>query len=243
MYRAVRALGLAASVVLAAACGGDDESGESTDAAETSAIAGDGPAFALMRGADTLLVEQFTLTGNRVSGMMRDPSGSSIAYETVHATDGGDRSMSLTMRSTGPRAAPPLVSTFTMRGDSVWLETSQGDSTVRQGDQVPGGALPYMSPSMGMMSLVVQSARSIVGDSGQVTLLAASVSQAPVVVSPLIFWQGDTAWVIGDQMNQFKLVFSNGQLVSVENAPQQMRAVRVTAGTAAPAETASTPQP
>ena len=44
-------------------------------------------------------------------------------------------------------------------------------------DAITAGALPYMSPSMGMMALVAQSARGIVGDSGQVTLLAASVAR------------------------------------------------------------------
>ena len=146
---------------------------------------------------------------------MQAPTGESIEYETQHATDGGERTMRLTMRGVGPRAAAPLVSTFTLRGDSAWLETARGDSTIRTGDQITAGALPYMSPSMGMMLLLVQTARTLVGDSGQVPLLAASVSQAPVVVSPLIYWRADTAWVIGDQMNQFKLVFSNGELMTV----------------------------
>ena len=204
---------------------------------------GDGPSFALMRGQDTLLIEEFTLNGNRVSGTMRDPSGSSIEYQTSHATDGGERTMQIMLRPANPEAGPPIVSTFTLRGDSAWLQVQRGDSTIRNGDQVQAGALPYMSPSMGMMALVARSAREIVGDSGQVPLLAASIGMDPVVVSPLILWRADTAYVIGDAMNQFKLVFSNGELVSAENAPQQMRAVRrdgaaTPAPAAAPASTA-----
>ena len=246
MYRSVRALGLAACVALLAGCGGDDDGQEQgTDAAQGGRagemVAGDQPAFALVRGQDTLLVEQFTLSGNRVSGTMRDPSGSSIEYQTIHGAAGGERTMQITMRPSNPAAGPPIVSMFTLRGDSAWLQTTRGDSTIRNGDSVQSGALPYMSPSMGMMALVVQSARAMVGDSGQVPLLAASVSMDPVLVSPLVYWRADTAWVIGDAMNQFKLVFANGQLVSAENAPQQMRAVLLSGSTATPAAPPANP--
>jgi len=227
------ALALAASIALLAACGDDEgDAGQAGDNAEPAAIDESASAFALVRGADTLLVEQYTLSGNRVSGTMRDPQGSSVEYQTIHATDGGERSMQITLRSANP-ADIPIISRFTLRGDSAWLETARGDSTIRTGDQISAGALPYMSPSMGMMSLVAQTARSAVGDSGQVALLAASISQNPVLVSPLIYWRADTAFVIGDAMNQFKLVFANGQLQSAENAPQQMRFVRISGEAAA----------
>ena len=248
MHRKARAIGLAACVALLAACGGDDDGQENGPGAEpgSGTAEANSPMFALVRGQDTLLVERYTLSGNRVSGAMHDPSGSSVEYQTIHSTDGSERSMQITLRPANASAAPPIISTFTLRGDSAWLETMRGDSTVRTGDAVQAGALPYMSPSMGMMSLVAQTARSMVGDSGQVTLLAASVSQNPVLVSPLVYWRGDTAWVIGDAMNQFKLVFQNGELMSAENAPQQMRFVRVTsdpfANRAAPAPGATAPQ-
>jgi hypothetical protein len=232
MHRSVFAL--AATIALLAACGGDDEGDAGQPGVDEGAatVSGDGPAFALVRGADTLLVEQYTMSGNRVSGTMRDPQGSSVEYQTIHATDGGERSMQITLRSANP-ADIPIISRFTLRGDSAWLETARGDSTIRTGDVVTAGALPYMSPSMGMMSLVALTARNAVGDSGQVALLAASISQNPVLVSPLIFWRADTAFVIGDAMNQFKLVFANGELMSAENTPQQMRFVRISAEEAA----------
>ncbi len=232
MLRSVRAPCLVACVALVAACGDEENEGAPRPGASTAEMAGagEGLAFALVRGADTLLVERYTLEGNRVRGTMRDPSGSAVEYETIHATDGGERSMRITMYPANPNAGPPVVSMFTMRGDSAWLESARGDSTQRMGDAVPANALPYMSPSMGMMALVVQSARAMVGDSGRVPLLAASVSQNPVVVSPLIYWRADTAYVIGNDANRFRLVFSNGELMAGENAPQQMRSVRLPPG-------------
>ena len=227
------AVALAASIALLAACGDDEgDAGRTGESAQPAAIDENASAFALVRGEDTLLVEQYTLSGNRVSGSLRDPQGSSVEYQTIHATDGGERSMQITLRSANPSDIP-IISRFTLRGDSAWLETARGDSTIRTGDQISAGALPYMSPSMGMMSLVAQTARSAVGDSGQVALLAASISQNPVLVSPLIYWRADTAWVIGDALNQFKLVFANGALQSAENAPQQMRFVPISAQAAA----------
>ena len=244
MHRSLKAIGLAACIALLGACGGDEsgEPGQDGPDGETQAgVEGGAPTFALVRGTDTLLIEQYTLTGNRVRGIMRDPTGSSVEYQTIHATDGGERTMQVTLRSSNPQAEPPILSTFTLRGDSAWLETTRGDSTIRNGDAVGAGALPYMSPSMGMMSLVVQSARALVGDSGQVTLLAASVRQNPVLVSPLVTWRADTAWVRGDAMNQFKLVFSNGELMSAENTPQQMRFVRVDPSAIEPRAAAAPP--
>lgn len=236
MPRPFSAIPLAACLLLLVACGGDDAEDDSTggNALGTSEMAGEGdaPAFALVRGTDTLLVERYTLDGNRVSGVMRDPSGSSVEYETIHSTSGAERSMRVTMRPADPSSGPPVVSTFTLRGDSAYLTHLRGDSTVRQADVVPANALPYLSPSMGMMVLVVRSARALVGDSGQVALLAASISQNPVVVNPLIYWRGDTAWVIGNDQNQFRLVFADGRLVSAENPPQQMRSVLLQAGIA-----------
>lgn len=239
MYRRFRAALPAVCLILLGACGDDDAAEDGMRGASralgTAEMAGEGdaPAFALVRGQDTLLVERYTLQGNRVSGIMRDPSGSRVEYETTHSTSGGERTMRVTLHPADPASGPPIVSMFTLRGDSVHLTNSVGDSAVRQADAIQPNALPYLSPSMGMMALVVQSARTLVGDSGQVPLLAASVSQPPVVVSPLVLWRGDTAWVIGNEQNQFRLVFSEGRLVGAENAPQQMRSIRLQGGIAA----------
>lgn len=236
MQRSVPALGLVVCLALLGACGDDDGAGDGADERVGSDAVGgaaaDSPAFALVRGRDTLLVERYTLSGNRVSGSMRDPTGSSVEYESLHSTSGGERSMRVVMRAADP-SAPPIVTTFTMRGDSAHMRLQRGDSTIDQSDAAPANALPYLSPSMGMMALVVQSAREMMGDSGRVSLLAASVSQNPVVVQPRFFWRGDTAWVVADQMNQFRLIFENGELMSAENAPQQIRAVRLPAGAGA----------
>ena len=234
MQRSVRAFGLVACLLLLAACGDEDGAEEQAPgdgrALDTGSMAGEGssPAFALVRGEDTLLVERYTMADDRVSGTMRDPSGSSVEYETTHSTSGGERSMRIVLRASDP-AAPPIVTTFTLRGDSVHMRLERADTAIQQSDAMPASALPYLSPSMGMMALVLKSAREIIGDSGQVSLLAASVSQNPVVVRPRFEWRADTAWLIADAMNQFRLVFQDGELMSVENAPQQIRAVRLPA--------------
>lgn len=229
MYRGIGVAALAAVATLFGACGGDDGvPAQSADAAADTgpaAAAGSSPAFALVRGEDTLLVESYTLSGDRVSGTLRDPGGSTVDYEASHGRDGAESTMRLTLDPASPQDGPAILSTFTIRGDSAWLETSRGDSTLRHGDTIEEGALPYLSPSIGMMALVAQSARATVGDSGQVTLLAASLGQPPMVVSPVVFWRADTAFITANEANRFRLVFSNGQLVSAENPPLGLRTV------------------
>lgn len=235
MFRSMRTPAVLA--LLLVACGGDDDAPTTDRAGVGQPAAPESPTFALVRGQDTLLVEQFTVDGQRVSGTMRDPTGSAVEYEATYGAGDGESTMRVTLRSADP-ATPSIVWAFTIRGDSVFAETSRADSTVRSGDTIARGALPYMSPSMGLMSMVARSARATVGDSGQVTLLAASVSQPPMAVTPMVVWRADTAWVVGDEINQFRLTFANDRLVSAEMPRMQMRSVRV--GGAAPA--ASQPQ-
>lgn len=236
MFRSIRTPALVA--LLLVACGGDDDAQTTDQTGPAQPAAPENPAFALVRGQDTLLIEQFTIDGQRVSGTMRDPTGSAVEYDATYGANGLESSMRVTMRA-ADAAAPPIVWAFTIRGDSVFAETTRADSTVRSGDTIARGALPYMSPSMGLMSMVARSARTAIGDSGQVTLLAASVSQPPMAVTPQIYWRADTAWIISDDVNQFRLTFSNDRLVSAEMPRMQMRAVRVGAP-AAPAQPAPT---
>ena len=237
MFRSIRTPVLIA--LLLVACGGDDDAPAADDTGAVEPAAPETPTFALMRGQDTLLIERFTVEGNRVTGTMRDPTGSAVEYDATYGAGGAESAMRVTLRAAND-AAPPIIWAFTIRGDSVFAETTRADSTVRSGDTIARGALPYMSPSMGLMSMVARSARAAVGDSGIVTLLAASVSQPPMSVAPQVMWRGDTAWVISDQLNQFRLTFSNDRLVSAEMPRMQMRAVRV--GAAGTAAGASAPQ-
>lgn len=226
MFRSIRTTTVLA--LLLAACGGDDDARTTEQTRADQPAAPESPAFALVRGQDTLLIEQFTIDGNRVTGTMRDPVGSAVEYDATFGANGAESSMRVTMRAVEPEA-PPIVWAFTIRGDSVFAETTRADSTVRSGDTIARGALPYMSPSMGLLSMIARSARTTVGDSGQITLLAASVSQPPMAVTPQIYWRADTAWIINDELNQFRLTFSNDRLVSAEMPRMQMRSVRVTA--------------
>ena len=240
MHRSVATLGLMACLGLGA-CGDDEPDGgpAARDGAGTgSELTAGETSLALVRGADTVMVERYTLAGDRVSGTMTDPNGGSVQYEAVH-TAGGERSMRITVNSGGSQAGQPAagatVTTFTLRGDSAFMRREPGDSIAMRGERVPAGTLPYMSPSIGMMALLVQSARGVVGDSGQVPLLAVSAGQEPMVVEPVIRWSADTAWVSGNPSSRFRLVFAGGRLVSAENPPQQVRAVLAPAGGEAPA--------
>ena len=240
MFRSIRTPAHALLLVLLVACGDDDGAQTTDETATEQPAAPETPAFALVRGQDTLLVEQFTIDGDRVTGTMRDPTGSAVEYDATYGADGAS-SMRVTLRAVDP-AAPAIVWAFTVRGDSVFAETSRADSTIRSSDTITRGALPYMSPSMGLMSMVARSARRAVGDSGQVTLLAASVNQPPMAVTPQIYWRADTAYIVGDEINQFRLTFANDRLVSAEMPRMQMRAVRI--GAPAPARpAASAPAP
>ena len=237
MFRSIRTPAILA--LLLAACGGDDDGNTADEARTEQPAAPATPSFALIRGQDTLLIEQFTVDGNRVTGAMRDPVGSAVEYDATFGSNGAESSMRVTLRAVEPEA-PPVVWAFTIRGDSVFAETTRADSTVRSSDTIARGALPYMSPSMGLLSMIARNARATVGDSGQVTLLAASVSQPPMAVSPQIYWRADTAWVINDEINQFRLTFSNDRLVAAEMPRMQMRSVRVAAAAQA-RPSASTP--
>lgn len=245
MSRRLLLLPLSLGIALLGACGGDDADEQAASPAAdrpdmTLDGEGEGRSFALVRARDTLLVERYTREGNRVQGVMRDPTGGRVEYETVHGGAGEESTMRISVTPAGPAPTAPMVSVFTLRGDSVILTHERPDSSEVQRESLPAGTLPYMAPSIGMMDLLVHSARGIAGDSGQVGLLAASLSQNPVHVRPLVMWRGDTAWVIGNEMNQFRLVYENGELASFQNDPQQMRGVPLT-GTVDAAPAAAPP--
>jgi hypothetical protein len=91
---------------------------------------------------------------------------------------------------------------------------------------VADNVLPLFTASMGMWELFARFVRSTSGDSAQQAILAVAPGQGDMIVSPLVVWQADTAWIVGGQNLRFKLVFQDGRAVSFEDPAQNIRYVR-----------------
>lgn len=117
------------------------------------------PMLMLMRGEDTITVEQFRRLPGRLDVEMVDRTSKlrlSLAL-TLTPTAGVPRIETQARRADGPADGPPLqAATLVMTGDSVIVEIGGRDGTVRtQRLGTRAGALPYVNPSFAILEIAV----------------------------------------------------------------------------------------
>lgn len=141
------------------------------------AAAQESGAYVIRLGRDTVVVDQFTRSGNRIEGTLvsRTPRTSVRAYIAELRPDGTIGSLRMETRVPSAPTVPPQVITMTMgasAGDSAVMRIVRGD-TVRDVKVAAGpDVVPWVFNAYGLAEPVLQAAAARGLDSVAVTVLA-----------------------------------------------------------------------
>lgn len=119
--------------------------------------------FVYKLGKDTVGVEQFTRTANRLSGDVVSRSGATVVrveYDVALGADGKATAVSYKLFGADgkPMRGRPTEIRYTMKGDSATRVVVWPDSTPTRTFAAPG-AVPFAAPAYGMLELAFQSMR------------------------------------------------------------------------------------
>ena len=149
-------------------------------------LAAQGPAesgaFIVRLGTDTIAVERFTRTANRLEGeqVMRSPRTVIRRYTMTLAPDESVSRLESSTRAPGAAsgAAPMRETTVTIEGDTVTVAMRQGDSTQTMKVRAPDGVIPILFPSYGPVELATRRARRAGRDSVDVPVYFVGFEEA-----------------------------------------------------------------
>jgi hypothetical protein len=210
--RTGRALALAlAPVLVIAGC----QSSQSSDTASApqpapagavaSALPGaaaDRGAFVVRLGVDTIAVESFTRTADRleVDAALRTPTTVVRHYVVSLSPTGTPTKLEYEGRRVN-NSAPPTIATVNFGADTAVVDLKLGDST--QTIRLPArDAIPFVSNSFAMMELATRRAVAAATDSVPVTLVALGATETAVL--PVVRGGNKdtlTIWYFGDPMH------------------------------------------
>jgi hypothetical protein len=137
--------------------------------------AADAGAFVVRLGTDTVAVERFTRTGDRVEGDVFNRTGAAPRVTHYVVTlDAAGRPTRAELRTRRPdgSAVPnsALGATITFRGDSAFADVQLPDSTAHFKVDAPAGAVPSIQNSFAMWELALRSLRTAGRQNGAVSL-------------------------------------------------------------------------
>lgn len=140
-------------------------------AAQDAAVRG---TFVTLLGTDTLAVERFARTADRLEGTVRERSSGTIGY-TVPLAKGG-RATGARVRAWGAgadtSAAPAQQLSLSFSADTAIMQVGAQDRRVA----APAGTMPYLNLSFAQLELVLQQAR-LRGERAAVPLLLLPAGQ------------------------------------------------------------------
>lgn len=147
------------------------------------AAAQESGAFIIRLGRDTVVVEQFTRTADRITGMLvsRTPRTSVRAYTAELRPDGTIGRLEMSTRVPSAPALLPQTLTVVMGADSAEVHIVRGD-TVRDIKVAAGaGAFPWIGNSYALAEPVLRYAAAQGADSAAVTVVPPGARQAGMV--------------------------------------------------------------
>jgi hypothetical protein len=149
--------------------------------------------FTLRQAETVIATERFTRSGDRVESELVFPGQVRIVYTATLAPDATVPRIELQAfpAAGSADAAPAQRSVATFRSDSVFTETTTGDSTQTARHAATPGALPYLNPSPVMMEQILRRARVIGGEQVEVPVYVAG--SGGQVVPATVSFQGTGA--------------------------------------------------
>ena len=161
---------LALSLVVASVSAAQGKSGKGKPAKGkakvTAPVTG---AFIIRLGYDTVAIEQFSRTNERLQGdiVFRSPATRVLHYDATLAPDGSvTRLESATRQGAAAPDAPPVSSSvMTWSGDTAVVETRRGDSTVTRRIAARANTIPSLANSYALYEMALRQALRTRGDS------------------------------------------------------------------------------
>jgi hypothetical protein len=147
------------------------------------AAAQESGAFIVRLGRDTVVVEQFTRTADRIEGTMvgRTPRTSVRTYNATLRPDGSISRLEMTTRIPAAPEMLPQVLTVTMGADSADWRIQRGDS-IREGRMAATAeAHPWVFNSYALAEPVIRAARARGVDSAAVPVVQAGAPRTGTV--------------------------------------------------------------
>src|SRR2546427_803987 len=142
-------------------------------------------AFVVRLGDDTLLVEQYRLSGNTLAGdqVFRAARVTTVRHFTATLDRrGGVVRYELAGRPAATPDARPQTLRVSFDADTAVIELVIGDSSRSQRLVIPGGAIPFVNQSYALLELVTRQARRM-GRAPYVAQLLPLASLAPVAAT------------------------------------------------------------
>jgi hypothetical protein len=161
-------------------------------------------AFVVVLGKDTIAVEQYTRTGNRVEGdlVTRQPTTLVTHYVVQLKSDGMPETMEVTQRRADgtplPNRAQSMLVTYTP--DTVTTLIRFADSTSIRKAAIPR-AMPFLSNSFAMYEIAFGAMRAAKIDSTTVALYSPGAQRANMFPMALSSTNTARAWYFGAPQN------------------------------------------
>ncbi|HYR07319.1 MAG TPA: DUF2911 domain-containing protein [Longimicrobium sp.] len=147
------------------------------------AAAQESGAYVVRLGRDTVLVEQFTRTADRIEGTIvgRSPRTAVRTYTATLRPDGGISRLEVVTRIPAAPDLLPQTLTVTMGADSAQWRTQRGD-TVREGSMaITADATPWVGNAWGLAQPTIRAAQARGADSVGVPVVQAGARQTGTV--------------------------------------------------------------
>jgi hypothetical protein len=131
------------------------------------ALAAQSGTFVVTLGNDTIAIEQYTRTPERLEGeqVVRSPRTQHRIYTATFGARGAiERFELVTHNVSGEPGPAETKATIEFRGDSAIAQLPRGDSTVTERTKVPAGALPYCGQCYAFIEEAIRRSRSARGD-------------------------------------------------------------------------------
>jgi hypothetical protein len=144
------------------------------------AAAGQSGAFVVRLGNDTLAIEQYTRTPNRLEGelVVRSPRTVHQIYTAAFGASGAlERFELVTHNVSGAPGPAEQQAVLELHGDTAAVTLVRGDSTVARRIALGAGGLPYVPQCWGLVEEVLRRARTAGGERFTTTMLQITADQ------------------------------------------------------------------
>jgi len=143
--------------------------------------------FVVRLGRDTLAIEQYTRSADRLEGeqVVRNPRTVHRIYSVTFGPSGAaERYELVTHNVSGGPGPAETRATATFQGDSAVATVPRRDSSATVRSRVGAGALPFLGQSFGLVEEVTRRARAAGGDSFTMSMLVlGDTAPMPVTVT------------------------------------------------------------